>query len=54
MGGLKIRTMTLPDVYQDQDSPVKMYDNAKLNAVHIVEQVRAALGEASNVVNLHG
>ena len=35
--GLKIRTMTLPDVFQDHDSPVKMYDTARLNAVHIVE-----------------
>ncbi|MEM9014043.1 MAG: 1-deoxy-D-xylulose-5-phosphate synthase [Pseudomonadota bacterium] len=52
--GLKIRTMTLPDVYQDQDSPFNMYETAKLNATHIVERAREALGMESNVVNLRG
>ena len=52
--GLKIRTMILPDVFQDQDSPAKMYDVAKLNAPHIVERAREALGMSSNVVNLRG
>ncbi|VAW00455.1 1-deoxy-D-xylulose 5-phosphate synthase, partial [hydrothermal vent metagenome] len=32
--GLKIRTMTLPDTFQDHDSPAKMYDEARLNAAH--------------------
>ncbi len=50
--GLKIRTMVLPDIFQDQDSPAKMYDKARLNAPHIVERVREALGIAANVVNL--
>lgn len=53
-GGVKIRTMILPDVFQDQDSPAKMYDQAQLNAAHIVERARQALGMESNVVNLHG
>ncbi len=35
--GLNIQTMTLPDIYIDQDSPSKMYDVAGLNASHIVE-----------------
>ncbi len=52
--GLKIRTMTLPDIFQDQDSPAKMYDAARLNAPQIVETVRQALGITADVVNLHG
>jgi len=52
--GLKIRTMTLPDVFQDQDSPMAMYDFARLNAPHIVETVRHALGITAEVVNLRG
>jgi 1-deoxy-D-xylulose-5-phosphate synthase len=41
--GLKIRTMRLPDLFQDHDSPDKQYDQARLNAPHIVETVLAAL-----------
>ena len=52
--GLKIRTMTLPDVFQDQDSPYNMYESARLNAAHIVERVREALGVTAEVVNLRG
>ena len=51
--GVKIRTMVLPDVFQDQDSPVKMYDEARLNAAQIVEKVRETLGITADVVNLH-
>ena len=42
-GGLKIRTMRLPDAFQDQDAPEKQYDEARLNAPHIVETVLGAL-----------
>jgi 1-deoxy-D-xylulose-5-phosphate synthase len=42
-GGLKIRTMRLPDRFQDQDKPEKQYDEARLNAPHIVETVLKAL-----------
>jgi 1-deoxy-D-xylulose-5-phosphate synthase len=35
--------MRLPDAFQDQDSPEKQYDEARLNAPHIVETVLAAL-----------
>jgi len=42
-GGLKIRTLRLPDVFQDHDSPDKQYDAAGLTAPHIVETVLAAL-----------
>ena len=41
--GLTIRTMRLPDVFQDQDSPEKQYDAAGLNAPQIVETVLKAL-----------
>ncbi|WP_305097734.1 1-deoxy-D-xylulose-5-phosphate synthase [Croceibacterium aestuarii] len=41
--GLKIRTMRLPDVFQDHDDPAKQYDEAHLNAPHIVETVLSAL-----------
>ncbi|HXG81087.1 MAG TPA: transketolase C-terminal domain-containing protein, partial [Sphingomicrobium sp.] len=41
--GLKLRTMRLPDMFQDQDSPHKQYDEAGLNAPHIVETVLKAL-----------
>ncbi len=41
--GLKIRTMRLPDTFQDHDSPDKQYDTAGLNAPHIVETVLKVL-----------
>jgi len=42
--GLKVRTMTLPDTYQDQDSPARQYDQAGLTAPHIVSTALKALG----------
>ena len=42
--GLKIRTLTLPDTFIDQDKPEVMYDKAGLNAPQIVVQALAALG----------
>ena len=41
--GLKLRTMRLPDIFQDQENPAKQYDEAGLNAPHIVETVLKAL-----------
>ena len=41
--GLKVRTMRLPDTFQDQDDPTRQYDEAGLNAPHIVDTVLAAL-----------
>ena len=41
--GLKIRTMRLPDLFQDHDDPTRQYDEARLNAPHIVETVLSAL-----------
>jgi 1-deoxy-D-xylulose-5-phosphate synthase len=46
--GLKIRTMTLPDVFQDQDSPYAMYETAGLNAKHITAKVLDALGRQAD------
>ena len=42
-GGLKVRTMRLPDLFQDHDDPAKQYDEAGLNAPHIVDTVLNAL-----------
>ena len=42
-GGLKIRTMRLPDAFLDHDKPEKQYDEARLNAPHVVETVLKAL-----------
>ena len=42
--GLKIRTMVLPDVFIDHDSPQAQYDQAGLNARHIVATALSALG----------
>jgi len=41
--GLKIRTMRLPDTFIDHDKPERQYDEARLNAPHIVETVLKAL-----------
>ena len=37
--GLKFRSMMLPDVFIDQDTPEKMYDVAGLNAKQITEKI---------------
>ncbi len=52
--GLKIRTMRLPDVFQDQDKPEKQYDEARLNAPHIVETVLTALRHNSTGIEEAG
>ena len=41
--GLKIRPMTLPDVFQNQDKPERQYDEAELTPRHIVAQALTAL-----------
>jgi len=41
--GLKLRTMRLPDMFQDQDKPELQYDQAGLNAPQIVDTVLKAL-----------
>ena len=37
--GLKFRSMTLPDIFIEQDSQKKMYDIAGLNASHISQKI---------------
>jgi len=41
--GLKIRTLRLPDIYQDHDNPAKQYADAGLDAAGIVRCVLDAL-----------
>jgi 1-deoxy-D-xylulose-5-phosphate synthase len=42
--GLKVRTLTLPDIFQDQDKPEAMYAAAGLDAEGIARTALAALG----------
>ena len=48
--GLKLRTMRLPDTFQDQDKPEKQYAEAGLDADAIVETVLKALRHNSGGV----
>ncbi|MEQ8193885.1 MAG: transketolase C-terminal domain-containing protein, partial [Rhodospirillales bacterium] len=48
--GLKIRPMHFPDRFITQDSPKAQYDEAGLNAQHIVATVLAALGRGNEIV----
>ncbi len=42
--GLKVRTLTLPDIFQDQDKPEVMYAQAGLDAEGIMRGALSALG----------
>jgi 1-deoxy-D-xylulose-5-phosphate synthase len=44
-GSLKVRSMVLPDIYQDHDKPERMYAKAGLDAAGIVAKVFEALGQ---------
>ena len=44
-GGLRMRSMVLPDVFLDHDSPKAMYARAGLDAKGIVAKVFEALGK---------
>jgi 1-deoxy-D-xylulose-5-phosphate synthase len=46
--GLKIRTLTLPDIFQDQDKPEAMYVTAGLDADAIAAAAALALGRGVN------
>lgn len=48
-GGLKIRSLTLPDIFQEHGKPAAMYADAGLDADGIVRTVENALGPASAV-----
>ena len=41
--GLKFRSMTLPDIFIDQDTPEKMYENAGLDSLSIATKVEETL-----------
>jgi 1-deoxy-D-xylulose-5-phosphate synthase len=43
--GLKVRCLTLPDRYLDQDTPTRLYAQAGLDAAAVVASVFAALGQ---------
>jgi 1-deoxy-D-xylulose-5-phosphate synthase len=50
--GLKIRTMTLPDVFQDHDAPFEMYETAGLNARQIAATALEALGREEDAARV--
>jgi 1-deoxy-D-xylulose-5-phosphate synthase len=52
--GLKIRTLTLPDVFQDQDKPDRLYATAGLDAKAIFAKATEALGPGARVASLRG
>jgi 1-deoxy-D-xylulose-5-phosphate synthase len=43
--GLRVRTLTLPDIFQDQEAPFDMYETAGLNARHIAAKALEAMGK---------
>jgi 1-deoxy-D-xylulose-5-phosphate synthase len=47
--GLRVRPMTLPDIFIDHEKPEKQYDQAGLNARNIVETALQALGRAVSI-----
>ncbi len=46
-GGLKLRCMTLPDTFQDHDTPDAMYREAGLDAQGIAAKVREVAGDGA-------
>ena len=48
--GLRVRTLTLPDIFQDQDKPEAMYAQAGLDADAIAGAASLALGRGINEV----
>jgi len=50
--GLKVRTLTLPDRYQDHDKPERLYQQAGLDAASIVARSLQALGPTAKVGSL--
>jgi 1-deoxy-D-xylulose-5-phosphate synthase len=49
-GGLKVRSMILPDTFIDHDKPERMYAGAELDAAGIVKKVFEALGRETTAV----
>jgi len=52
--GLKVRPMTLPDIFQDHDTPEKMYAQAGLDADGVVKVALSALGRSNEVPTVVG
>jgi 1-deoxy-D-xylulose-5-phosphate synthase len=50
--GLKVRTLTLPDRYQDHDKPERLYQQAGLDSASIVARSLQALGPTAKVGSL--
>ena len=50
--GLKIRPMHLPDRFLDQAAPFEMYNDAGLNAAHIVQTALLAIGADKTAAEL--
>ena len=46
--GLKFRSMILPDIFIDQDTPEKMYEKAGLDSLSIANKIQETLN--SNIV----
>ena len=46
--GLKFRSMILPDIFIDQDTPDKMYEVAGLDHLSIIKKVEETLN--SNII----
>ena len=46
--GLKFRSMILPDIFIDQDTPSKMYEVAGLDNLSIIKKVEETLN--SNII----
>ena len=46
--GLKFRSMILPDIFIDQDTPEKMYETAGLDSLSIMNKVEETLN--SNII----
>jgi 1-deoxy-D-xylulose-5-phosphate synthase len=51
-GGLKVRAMTLPDRFQDQDKPERLYAAAGLDAKAIVAKALAAFEAGAGAKSL--
>jgi 1-deoxy-D-xylulose-5-phosphate synthase len=52
-GTCRVRTLTLPDVYQDHDTPAAMYAQAGLDAESVAQAARALLGRAPHNAHDH-
>ena len=46
--GLKFRSMILPDLFIDQDTPEKMYEEAGLDSLSIANKIEETLN--SNII----